>query len=146
MNKLLEFQKEVGAISKDSTNPFFKSKYFDINALLDEVKPLLNKHGLVLLQPLTNILGRPAIRTIIADASDGKYLVDDIITMPDLQDPQKMGSCTTYYRRYSLQSALGLQAEDDDANFASQQQVKQATQTIASAPVTPTNKFIFKKQ
>ena len=32
--KLSEVKKEIGAISKDSTNPFFKSKYFDINGLL----------------------------------------------------------------------------------------------------------------
>ena len=50
--KLLEVQKEVGAISKDSKNPFFKSKYFDINQLIEHVQPVLNKHGLVLTQPI----------------------------------------------------------------------------------------------
>ena len=39
--------------------------------------------------------------------------------MAELSDPQKMGSMITYYRRYTLQSLLGLQAEDDDANAAS---------------------------
>ena len=39
--------------------------------------------------------------------------------MASLSDPQKMGSMITYYRRYTLQSLLGLQAEDDDANAAS---------------------------
>ena len=39
--KLSEVKKEIGAISKDSTNPFFKSKYFDINGLLKHVEPLL---------------------------------------------------------------------------------------------------------
>jgi len=37
---------EVGAISKEETNPFFKSKYFDINGLLKHVEPLLEKNGL----------------------------------------------------------------------------------------------------
>jgi hypothetical protein len=37
-----------------------------------------------------------------------------------MDDPQKLGSAVTYYRRYTLQSLLGLQAEDDDANSASQ--------------------------
>ena len=32
--KLLEVQKEVGAISKDSANTHFKYKYFDINKLI----------------------------------------------------------------------------------------------------------------
>ena len=30
--------------------------------------------------------------------------------------PQERGSEITYYRRYGLQSLLGLEAEDDDAN------------------------------
>jgi len=31
LKALSEAKKEIGAISKDSKNPFFKSKYFDIN-------------------------------------------------------------------------------------------------------------------
>ena len=48
---------------KDSTNPFYKSKYFDINKLLEEVKPVLNELGLVLVQALSSIDGKPAIKT-----------------------------------------------------------------------------------
>ena len=51
-NKLNEVKKEIGIISKDTTNPFFKSKYFDINGLLKHVEPLLQKNGLLLLQPI----------------------------------------------------------------------------------------------
>ena len=46
------------------------------------------------------------------------------MTMQELTDPQKMGSMITYYRRYTLQSLLGLQAEDDDGNSASQAKPK----------------------
>lgn len=124
MKKLLAFQKEVGAITKDSENPYFKSKYFDINKLLEEVKPILNKLGLVLLQPLENINGKPALRTIIFDTESENtelaYLMDSTIPLPENPDPQKMGSIITYFRRYAIQSLLGLQAEDDDGNYASQ--------------------------
>jgi hypothetical protein len=34
------------------------------------------------------------------------------MVLPNLQDPQKLGSAITYYRRY-IYSLLGLQAEDD---------------------------------
>jgi hypothetical protein len=34
------------------------------------------------------------------------------MVLPNLH-PQKLGSAITYYRRYTLQSLLGLQAEDD---------------------------------
>jgi hypothetical protein len=36
-------KKEVGTLSKTATNPFFKSKYFDINSLIEQVDPLLEK-------------------------------------------------------------------------------------------------------
>ena len=116
--KLLAVQKEIGKISKDSTNPFFKSKYFDINALLDAVKPVLSDHGLLLLQPLTHIDGQAAIKTMLIEVETGD-MIDVMTPLTENSDPQKMGSAITYYRRYSLQSLLGLQAEDDDGNKAS---------------------------
>jgi hypothetical protein len=35
-----------------------------------------------------------------------------------LTRPTKFGSAITYYRRYTLQSLLGLNREDDDGNKA----------------------------
>lgn len=116
--KLLKVQQEVGAISKDSSNPFFKSNYFDINKLLAELKPILNKEGLVLLQPLSTIDGRAAIETIVIDPESGENITNTTV-IPENVDPQKMGSAVTYFRRYALQSFFALQAEDDDANNAS---------------------------
>lgn len=112
--KLAAVKKEIGAISKDSTNPFFKSKYFDINGLLKHVEPLLDKNGLLLLQPIVDGL----VYSQIIDVETGDK-VESSMLMSTLSDPQKMGSMITYYRRYTLQSLLGLQAEDDDANAAS---------------------------
>ncbi len=40
--------------------------------------------------------------------------------LPEITDPQKIGSAVTYYRRYTLQSLLSLQAVDDDANLSSE--------------------------
>ena len=113
--KLSEVKKEIGAISKDSTNPFFKSKYFDINSLLKHVEPLLQKNGLLLLQPII----KGEVFSEILDVESGESVTSSI-PLPQMDDPQKLGSAITYYRRYTLQSLLGLQAEDDDANSASQ--------------------------
>jgi hypothetical protein len=109
--KLFEAKKEIGKISKDSTNPFYKSKYFDINQLLEHVEPILQKHNLLVLQPiLTN-----SVVTQIIDSENGE-MVTSGIELTNQTDPQKRGSEITYYRRYTLGSLLGLQAEDDDAN------------------------------
>ena len=117
MNKLRQLRNAIGVLEKTAVNPFFKSKYIDINALLDVLDPELEKLKLTLLQPLTNVNGVPAIKTILMD--DDKELISDIITLPLIQDPQKMGGAITYYRRYSIISLLCLRAIDDDGNASS---------------------------
>ena len=112
--KLAAVKKEIGTISKDSKNPFFKSKYFDINQLLAHVEPLLEKNGLILLQPIEN----KNVSSMISLVSNPDETIVSSIPLPDIQDPQKLGSAITYYRRYTLASLLALQAEDDDANNA----------------------------
>lgn len=115
---LLQVQKEIGAIKKDKSNPFYKSSYFDINSLLEVVKPVLNVNGLILMQALTSTpLGGPALKTEIICSFTGESL-SDICPLPDVSDAQKMGSAITYFRRYAIQSLLALEAEDDDGNDA----------------------------
>ena len=109
--QLLEVQKEVGAISKDSKNPFFKSKYFDINKLIEVVNPVLSKHGLVLLQPIEN----NRVFSKLIDAESGET-IESYLELPNLPKPQDLGSCISYYRRYTLASLMGLQATDEDGN------------------------------
>lgn len=127
MDKILLIQSEIGVLVKTETNPFFKSKYMDINGLLEQLLPLLEKHKLVVIQPLTNLINNelgntPALATIIYD--EGKEILNQAVPLPDLQDPQKMGSAITYYRRYALQSLFLLRAEDDDGNKGSEKVVE----------------------
>lgn len=116
--KLSAVKAEVGRISKDSSNPFFKSKYFDVNSLLLHVEPIIQKHELLLLQPIQDGL----VKSIIFDTKG--FSIESGIALPEINDPQKLGSAITYYRRYTLQSLLALQAEDDDANLASNKNYK----------------------
>ena len=130
--KLLVIQKEIGAIKKDSENPFYKSAYFDINSLLEVVKPVLNKHGVILLQGLDQINGKLALTTMLVSSTpmESKEQITFTCPIPDCVDAQKYGSAITYFRRYALQSLLALSAEDDDAN---------ATTSIATSPKMPYN-------
>lgn len=111
-NKLLEFQKRVSAISKDSVNPFFHSKYFDVNTVIDTIKPILNEVGLIVSQPLEVIDGKNILATDVWD-EHGTYLESQIL-IPEIADVQKLGAAITYLRRYALVSLLLLQGEDDD--------------------------------
>lgn len=113
--KLLSVQKEVGAIKKDSENPFYKSMYFDINSLLAVVKPVLNKYDLILLQGLNHDGTNLLLDTQIIDSISGEKISFNAV-LPQAPDAQKQGSVVTYFRRYALQSLLALEAEDDDGN------------------------------
>ena len=70
---------------------------------------------MVLLQPINE----DSVCTEIHDLESGQS-VRSCIKLPMLTDPQKVGSAITYFRRYSLQSLLALQTDDDDGNKASQ--------------------------
>lgn len=117
--KLFEAKKEIGTITKDSKNPFFKSNYLSLNGLIDAVEPILEKHGLLLLQPLIDGKVRTEIILTPNDGSVEKVFSE--MQLPNIQDPQKLGGAITYYRRYTLQSLLGTKAEDDDGNGAVKQ-------------------------
>jgi hypothetical protein len=114
-DRLLSAQTRIGTITKDKTNPYFKSKYMDINTLLEIVKPILNDEEILVLQPLSNVDGRPAITTILQHHDEE---IRETFTLPDLDVAQKMGGAITYARRYAITAMLCIKA-DDDGNAAS---------------------------
>jgi hypothetical protein len=118
--KLFALQQEIGAISKDAKNPFFKSSYFDINSLINNLNPLLKKYNLLLAQPII----KGEVHSIITDIESDECTKPSSLPLPEINDPQKLGSCITYFRRYTLVSLLGLMADDDDGNLASNKKVE----------------------
>lgn len=120
MKKLLEVQKEIGTLSKNAKNPFFKSQYLDLSTLLQHVTPLLNAQGLIISQPIEN----DKVGTIIVDSESGTTLAESWLSLPQIADPQKLGSAITYFRRYTLKSLLAIAEEDDDGNKASKPEPK----------------------
>lgn len=118
-DELLVIQEKIGSMSKDVENPFYKSKYFDINTLIREVRPVLQEHDIVLTQPIID--GK--VYSILTHLKTHQTL-ESSLSLPELNDPQKIGSAITYYRRYTLASLLALEAEDDDGNKAATQPSK----------------------
>jgi hypothetical protein len=113
--KLWKAKQEIESVKKNAKNPHFKNNYADINALIEAVEPVLLKYNLILLQPIEN----GCVVTRIIDAESGEFAQSEM-RLPEINDPQKIGSAVTYFRRYTLQSLLSLQAEDDDANLSTQ--------------------------
>lgn len=116
---LLEAQKEMGNAIKDSSNPFFKSKYADLNAIREACMPSLNKHGIVVLQPIVHIEGKNFVKTVLLHESGETFEGLTEIVYSKTNDAQAQGSGITYARRYGLQSIINVGAEDDDGNRAS---------------------------
>jgi hypothetical protein len=111
--KLHLAKQEIGKVTKGSNNPFFKSKYADLNAILEATEPILLKYGLILLQPILD----GSVCTQIIDIESGNK-IESILKLPEITDPQKLIASITYYRRGTLQSLLSMQAVDDDGNEA----------------------------
>lgn len=111
-------KQEIGKAQKKATNPRFNSNYVDINGALDAIEPILYKHGLLLIQPITD----NHVCSVVIDIDSGERL-ESVLRLPDLQDVQRIGSAITYYRRYSLMSLFCVQTQDDDdGNKASEPQ------------------------
>jgi len=131
MKRILEVQKEIGVLGKDSKNPFFKSAYLDLNKLLVNVTPLLHSKDLVLMQPVRG----NTVHSIIYDTKDGGVVESSFMDIPSqITDPQKLGSAITYFRRYTLKSLLAIPEGDDDANLASKPE-EPTKQTVTDGQV-----------
>ena len=118
-NAMILAQKEMGGAVKDSANPFFHSKYADLESVIKVIKEPCSKHGLSYMQfPTTgendNFL---YLETVIVHTS-GQWM-RNTASIPMVKiDPQALGSSITYLRRYSLSAIFGIPQVDDDGEKA----------------------------
>ena len=117
---LVKAQSEMSNPKKGNTNPFFKSKYADLNAVREAVIPILNENGISVLQPLVHLDGKNFVNTILLHESGELMESFTEIIYNKANDAQAQGSGITYARRYGLQSFVCVGADDDDGNKAVQ--------------------------
>lgn len=111
-------QHNIGAAVKDAKNPFFKSQYADLGSVMAVCKNPLLEQGISVLQLVGKDETGAYLETVLLHES-GEYISDRMpLVCAKAHDPQAMGSAITYARRYALQSALFIPAEDDDAEAA----------------------------
>jgi hypothetical protein len=123
---LANVQKKIKPAVKDSANPFFKSKYADLNSVWDSCRDLLAENGLSVAQVNDVSSDGVIVETVLMHESN-EWLSGSIFLPLTKHDPQGVGSAITYGRRYGLAAIVGIVAdEDDDGNAAShQKQTKQ---------------------
>tara|TARA_Y100000004_G_C8956028_1_gene430875 strand:- start:3858 stop:4334 length:477 start_codon:yes stop_codon:yes gene_type:complete len=118
---LAKVQSEMGTVSKSSVNPFFKSKYADINDVLITALPVLSKNGISVFQGnrYCTISNGFYVTTMLMHGS-GQWLKTEVrLPLDKKRDAQAVGSACTYGRRYGLAAAVGIAMFDDDGNAAS---------------------------
>jgi hypothetical protein len=117
---LLKAQSEMSNPKKGATNPFFKSKYADLNAIREAVIPVLNANGISVLQPIVHLDSKNFVKTILLHESGESIESVTEIIYNKLNDAQAQGSGISYARRYALQSFVCVGADDDDGQKAVQ--------------------------
>jgi hypothetical protein len=140
--KLLAIQKEIKPILREEENDHFHSSYYDINGLLAAVKPIVNAYGVLIIQMLQSIEGKPFLKTLIVDSDSGEFL-ESSTALPEGVEPQKMGAAISYYRRYALTAFFALEGEDDDANAVSGKQPTPALSPAGTQRICVTCKKPF---
>lgn len=143
--QLMKAKSEMGsAVKKDSANPFHKSKYASLGAHLELCESVLFAHGLLLMHTTNFINGVAMLIASLHHPESGQWTKSYLPLPNPKNDSQGVGASITYMRRYSINSMLGLNAEDDDGETASgrgQYAKKEAAeaarqkQTPAPAPV-----------
>ena len=130
LNKaLLKVHADAGPIiEQDSENPGYRrdgvaSKYASLGAVLRKIKPIANKHGILIQQyPGENHY----LMTRITHGESGQFMeIEYPVRVKDPNDPQKLKSGHTYARRDSLELLFNVAEADgdDDGNSAADVQI-----------------------
>lgn len=98
---------------KDSTNPHFRSRYADLESVIEAMREPFASEGLSVVQSVYDGM----LSTTIYHAS-GESISSTVPLFIPKQDMQGVGSAITYARRYGLAAACGISQTDDDGQSA----------------------------
>jgi hypothetical protein len=116
---LLKFQGAVDGVGKNSKNPAFKSRYANLENVVDTARPELQAVGIVFMQSGGAIVeGVMAMSTRLIHVESGEWIQGTMDIALGKRDPQGVGSAQTYAQRYHLMAMLGLPPVDDDGEAA----------------------------
>ena len=118
---LAKAQGAMDNASKDRVNPAFKSRYADLASVRDAVTGPLSANGIALVQAPRTIDQGVEVETRLIHTS-GQWLACTVCAAPKAFDPQSVGSCVTFLRRYGAMAICNLAPEDDDGNASSGRQ------------------------
>ena len=122
---LLRVQRQIGTVKQNADNPFFGSKYANLQTCWNYVRPFYNEENILIQQVVHETDSGVSIETLFIGY--GTQLSGGKLPVPaSKNDPQAYGSAVSYAKRYSLLQACGLATakEDDDAEKSMRRNVK----------------------
>jgi hypothetical protein len=104
----------IEGVKKGADNPFFKSKYANLESVIEAAHDALSANGLAVMQGPGPMDGNCITLTTRLVHESGEWIETDFSLPAGKMDPQAAGSAITYARRYSLMAMLCIPAVDDD--------------------------------
>lgn len=104
----------IEGVKKGAANPFFKSKYANLESVIEAAHDALAANGLAVMQGPGPMDGNCITLTTRLIHTSGEWIETDFSLPAGKMDPQAAGSAITYARRYSLMAMLNMPAVDDD--------------------------------
>jgi len=129
---LSKYQFEIRTATKNAVNPHFRSKYANLEEIIDCVRPVLGKYDLTFTQHPSYVEGTVSLTSFLTHVS-GEWIKSTCSSPIPKLDVQGVGSAITYLRRYSLQSIFMFASQDDDGNS-----VSVLTEVVPSVNTKPT--------
>jgi hypothetical protein len=108
----------IEGVKKGADNPFFKSKYANLESVIEAAHDALSANGLAVMQGPGPMDGNCITLTTRLVHESGEWIETDFSLPAGKMDPQAAGSAITYARRYSLMAMLCIPAVDDDGEAA----------------------------
>ena len=104
----------IEGVKKGADNPFFKSKYANLESVIEAAHDAQSANGLAVMQGPGPMDGNCITLTTRLVHESGEWIETDFSLPAGKMDPQAAGSAITYARRYSLMAMLNMPAVDDD--------------------------------
>lgn len=127
---LAKAQGEMAGAVKDSSNPFFRTKYADLSSVREACIGPLTKNGIAVVQSPSTAGAVVSVVTQLIHSS-GQWLRGEVACTAKDDSPQSVGSAITYLRRYALQSFSSVAPEDDDGEAAHGRGTEMPEQSVA---------------
>lgn len=139
LKKLAIAKAQIGKVKLGGRNPHFKSRYLCLDNILEVIEPVLAENNLLLLQTLFD----NKVVTRVYELESGEYLESSIDLIPN-NDPQKIGSQITYFKRYQLVAMFSILGSDNDDECILASTPKPITTGLWKSEILPFSQEIAK--